>query len=57
MTDLYIHRRQRTLQIIGLVFQVSAILQTVATNQLSLIYAGRVIAGLCVGGVTCCAPV
>lgn len=49
--------RKRTLQIIGFVFQISAILQTVATNQIGLIYAGRVIAGLCVGGVTCCAPV
>ncbi|KAM0752230.1 putative hexose transport-related protein [Meredithblackwellia eburnea MCA 4105] len=47
----------RTLQIIGLVFQISAILQIVATHQIGLIYAGRVIAGLTVGGVTCVAPV
>ncbi|KAL8292651.1 hypothetical protein RQP46_001263 [Phenoliferia psychrophenolica] len=46
-----------SLQVIAVVFIISAILQTVATTQLGLIYAGRVIAGLCVGGVTCCAPV
>jgi MFS family permease len=38
------------------VFIIGAILQTVATTQLSYIYAGRALVGLGVGGITCAAP-
>ncbi|KAE9392752.1 general substrate transporter [Gymnopus androsaceus JB14] len=41
----------------GTIFQVAAILQVVATNQLGLIYAGRAIGGFAVGIVTTVCPV
>ena len=49
--------RKKTLMGTSLLFCVGAILQVVATGQLGLIYAGRVVVGLAVGFVTTICPV
>lgn len=49
--------RKKTLMGTSLLFCVGAILQVVATGQLELIYAGRVVVGLAVGFVTTICPV
>ncbi|KAI5480441.1 MFS transporter, quinate permease [Pseudohyphozyma bogoriensis] len=49
--------RKWTLLGVALLFEVSAILQVASTGQIGMIYAGRVLAGLCVGGVTTVCPV
>lgn len=48
---------QMCLIVAGTIFQVAAILQVVATDQLGLIYAGRAIGGFAVGIVTTVCPV
>lgn len=48
--------RRLALMVATVVFIVGAILLTVATDQLSYVYAGRALVGLGVGGITCAAP-
>jgi MFS family permease len=48
--------RKITLQISALIFNVGAIIMTVATTQLSMIYAGRALTGIAVGGITAVVP-
>jgi MFS family permease len=42
--------RKPTLQVSAFIFNVGAIIMTVATHQLSMIYAGRALTGIAVGG-------
>ncbi|BGP39886.1 hypothetical protein JCM10450v2_003860 [Rhodotorula kratochvilovae] len=49
--------RKKTLMGTSLLFIVGCILQVVATHQIGLIYAGRVVVGLAVGFVTTTCPV
>ncbi|GAA6002422.1 hypothetical protein JCM10207_001111 [Rhodosporidiobolus poonsookiae] len=49
--------RKYTLLGTSLLFNVGCILQVAATNQIGLIYAGRVVVGFAVGLVTCVCPV
>ncbi|KFY49317.1 hypothetical protein V496_10101 [Pseudogymnoascus sp. VKM F-4515 (FW-2607)] len=49
--------RRYTLMVLCIVFLVGAAIQTAATHQLSYIYAGRVIAGLGIGGMSAITPV
>ncbi|KAL7414336.1 general substrate transporter [Mrakia frigida] len=49
--------RKIALQVATMVFIVGAILQTVASTDIALIYAGRVLVGLGVGTITAAAPV
>lgn len=49
--------RKAALQVATVVFIIGAVLQTVASTERSLIYAGRVLVGLGVGTITAAAPV
>jgi len=48
--------RKPTLQISAFIFNIGAIIMTVATHQLSMIYAGRALTGIAVGGITAVVP-
>ncbi|OBT57933.1 hypothetical protein VE04_02497 [Pseudogymnoascus sp. 24MN13] len=49
--------RRYTLMVLCVIFLIGAAVQTAATHQLSYIYAGRVIAGLGIGGMSAITPV
>ncbi|KAF9892270.1 hypothetical protein FE257_002047 [Aspergillus nanangensis] len=48
--------RRYTLMVLSVIFLVGAAVQTAASSQISYIYAGRVIAGLGVGGMSAITP-
>ncbi|KAK7213115.1 hypothetical protein V2G26_020293 [Clonostachys chloroleuca] len=48
--------RKWALQIANVVFMIGAVIMTAATNQLSFIYAGRVLTGLACGAITATVP-
>uniref|UniRef100_A0A8H7KBM5 Major facilitator superfamily (MFS) profile domain-containing protein n=1 Tax=Bionectria ochroleuca TaxID=29856 RepID=A0A8H7KBM5_BIOOC len=48
--------RKWALQIANVVFMLGAVIMTAATNQLSFIYAGRVLTGLACGAITATVP-
>ncbi|KFX93824.1 hypothetical protein V490_04657 [Pseudogymnoascus sp. VKM F-3557] len=49
--------RRYTLMVLCVIFLIGAAVQTAATHQLSYIYAGRVVAGLGIGGMSAITPV
>lgn len=48
--------RKRPMQLAAIIFNVGAILMTVTTHSLGMIYAGRVLTGFAVGILTAVVP-